>query len=153
MNAGIVQQIGTPAELYRRPANLFVAGFIGSPKINMLTGMATGGGFDVEGVGTIPATSRHEGAGTLAFRPGDVHLRAEDPKNVLRGEIVGTEYLGNLSYIRVALATGSVIAVEERPNHGWALGQRVSADLASGAIHLFDAEGDRVDFETTQSLH
>ncbi|WP_287931702.1 ATP-binding cassette domain-containing protein, partial [Achromobacter sp.] len=51
MRGGLIQQVGTPADVYNRPANLFVAGFVGSPSMNLLPARATGGGLEVEGVG------------------------------------------------------------------------------------------------------
>src|SRR3989475_12897801 len=70
MNAGILQQVGTPGEIYDHPANLFVAGFIGTPTMNFIPANVTNGsakasGFEVKLPKPLPAGSQ----GTLGFRP------------------------------------------------------------------------------------
>ncbi|MFD1807319.1 ABC transporter ATP-binding protein [Gemmobacter lanyuensis] len=58
LNDGAIQQVGTPDEIYDDPANLFVAGFIGSPPMNFLAGTATGGQFSAPGITGLPAPAR-----------------------------------------------------------------------------------------------
>jgi ABC-type sugar transport system ATPase subunit len=55
MHAGVVQQVGTPVELFRAPANVFVPGFIGSPKMNMLRGRAADGRVEIDGADALPS--------------------------------------------------------------------------------------------------
>jgi multiple sugar transport system ATP-binding protein len=145
MNDGLVQQIGTPAALYRRPENLFVAGFIGTPKINMLTGRLSDGCFAIEAGGELKVASTHAGEVTLAFRPADIKLHVSKADGALSAEIVGMEYLGNLTYIRAALKNGTVVVVEEKPDHSWQAGQAVFVKIAPEGVHLFDQAGDRID--------
>ncbi len=145
MNGGVVQQLGTPAELYRTPRNLFVAGFIGTPKINMLTGTSAGGRFKLDGIGELAVPSSYDGAGTLAFRPADIKLLAAQAETSFPATIVGMEYLGNVTYIRAALGNGAVVVIEEKPDHGWQQGQDVHVAIAPAGIHLFDSAGDRVE--------
>src|SRR5689334_3088582 len=80
MNGGNVEQAGPPLELYDRPANLFVAGFIGSPAMNMLPGRPGHGGFEAEGGGVLPMPASANGkAGVYGIRP--EHFRL-DPKGL-----------------------------------------------------------------------
>ncbi len=70
MNAGNVEQIGTPEEVYARPASTFVAGFIGSPPMNLLHGSAAGGRFEAGGQAlALPAPAPRDGALILGLRP------------------------------------------------------------------------------------
>jgi len=108
LNAGEVEQYGTPLDLYHHPANLFVAGFIGSPRMNFLEG-------EVVSAAGGRATVRAEGGAEVvapvlqdALRPGQKvtlglrpeHLRAGgDGDAVLRGEVIAVEHLGGETYI------------------------------------------------------
>ena len=69
MNAGVVQQVGTPTEIYDRPANTFVAGFIGNPAMNLLEGEMSGGTFTGENVSISGISTSAQGKVTLGFRP------------------------------------------------------------------------------------
>ena len=78
MDRGRIQQVGTPREIYRRPANLFVAGFVGSPPINMLPLACTRHGRLAGGPFVFPGTSPHPAA-TLAVRPEDLTITVGSP--------------------------------------------------------------------------
>ncbi len=70
MNAGRVEQIGTPEAVYRRPATTFVAGFIGSPPMNLLSGVADGSTFSIDGLKlALPQSAPRSGPLTLGLRP------------------------------------------------------------------------------------
>jgi len=75
MNGGIVQQVGTPTEIYDRPANTFVAGFIGTPAMNLMDGRIEGGVFSAENV-RIAGLSAPDGPVTLGFRAEDARMVA-----------------------------------------------------------------------------
>ena len=78
MNGGNVEQIGAPLELYDRPANLFVAGFIGSPAMNLLQGRAGNGGFETAGGAVLPMPSAVQGnPGVYGIRPEHILLQPE----------------------------------------------------------------------------
>src|SRR5690606_27394789 len=136
---GIVQQIGTPAELYRDPASTCVAGFIGSPKMNMPAGAAKGGMIEIAGAGTLPAQgARASGGVIVGVRPyGRVIGRADAAG--LKGTLIGEEYLGVESYLHVRLGNGRQRVVQGHPDHGWRSGGAVSLALRPGNLHLFDA--------------
>jgi multiple sugar transport system ATP-binding protein len=141
MDKGIVQQVGTPEELYRRPANLFVAGFIGSPKMNFLNGRLAGPGeirlnggasLALDG-GTVPA---NQGDIVLGVRP-DGFAVTEPAAASLRGRIVLNEYLGRESYLHLDLEDGSTAVVEVSPDLQLPAGQSVGLAVKPGAAHLF----------------
>jgi multiple sugar transport system ATP-binding protein len=141
MDKGVVQQVGTPEELYRRPANLFVAGFIGSPKMNFLKGQWAGpgeirlaGGPSVAiGNGTAPAG---QGELVLGVRP-DGFAVTEPAGNSLRGTIVLNEYLGRESYLHLDLEDGGTAVVEVSPDLHLPAGDSVGLTVKPGAAHLF----------------
>ena len=124
MNAGVVQQVGSPLDLYDRPANLFVAGFIGSPKMNFVTGE--------------PALQK--GAATIGVRP--EHLKIErDGGGGWQGTIAVAEHLGSDTFLYVdAGALGMLTAryIGELSLHA---GDRVSLMPDPARIHRFDESG------------
>jgi len=144
MNHGRIEQAGAPLELYDRPANLFVAGFIGSPAMNMLAGRIKDGSF-IDGGGTHwplpPAHAGREGAEVVyGIRP--EHLRL-DP-NGIQARIQVVEPTGSETQVTLRIGEISVMgAFRERivANHGDVLA--VSPDLP--LVHIFDkASGQRI---------
>ena len=144
MNHGRIEQAGAPLELYDRPANLFVAGFIGSPAMNMLAGRIKDGKF-IDGGGTHwplpPAYAGREGAEVVyGIRP--EHLRL-DP-NGIQARIQVVEPTGSETQVTLRIGEISVMgAFRERiaSSHGEFLA--VSPDIS--LVHIFDkASGPRV---------
>ena len=144
MNHGRIEQAGAPLELYDRPANLFVAGFIGSPAMNMLAGRIKDGSF-IDGGGTHwplpPAHAGRDGAEVVyGIRP--EHLRL-DP-NGIQARIQVVEPTGSETQVTLRIGEISLMgAFRERivANHGDVLA--VSPDLP--LVHIFDkASGQRI---------
>ncbi len=104
LNDGVLQQIGSPSDLYRRPANTFVATFIGSPRMNMLDGTAAGGRIDIAGAGSLPTETVARGPVTVGVRPNGFETLADGVEG-LAGALVGEEYLGSESSFMCASAT------------------------------------------------
>src|SRR2546422_6231981 len=109
MNAGILQQVGSPGEIYDHPANLFVAGFIGTPTMNFVpattqNGSAKASGFELRLPKAIPATK-----GTLGFRPEAVTDRVVDgaPSFEMKGDVVVRLGSDQFLYVRVGRAQGT----------------------------------------------
>jgi multiple sugar transport system ATP-binding protein len=139
MNAGHIEQIGSPLELYDRPTNVFVAGFIGSPSMNFLSGKLEGGKF-VAADGTritldkVPANADGRKV-TLGVRP--EHFRLD--QNGVPAEIVTVEPTGSETQVAVRFAGHDVVgAFRERVEAGPGETLAMSPDTAK--IHLFDAE-------------
>ena len=96
MNAGRIEQIGTPEQVYGKPASTFVAGFIGSPPMNLLAGQADGSRFNVGGETlALPAAAPRAGALTLGLRPEHAELSEQGgwPLRVEMIEMLGAERL------------------------------------------------------------
>jgi multiple sugar transport system ATP-binding protein len=145
MDKGIVQQVGTPEELYRRPANLFVAGFIGSPKMNFLAGAWAGPGrVRLTGGASLAVDAANDPGGDLVLgvRP-DGFTVTEPASATLRGRIVLNEYLGRESYLHLDLENGGTAVVEVSPDAPFQAGQSVGLGLKPGAAHLFAAADER----------
>jgi ABC-type sugar transport system ATPase subunit len=143
MNDGNVEQIGSPMDLYHRPQNLFVAGFIGSPKMNFLSGTITG--VDGDNVtlshGVTLARPGHScstgDAITLGVRP--EHLEASG--NDLTGTVDVVERLGDVSYIYLQLANGEHLVIAEAGTTDIQPGDQAGCSLGDASLHLFDSDG------------
>ena len=140
MKSGVVQQIGAPTEIYDRPANTFVAGFIGSPAMNLLNGTLRGGVFEGENV-TIPGFQAPDGPVTLGFRAEDAALAAEGQ---IAAPAYTTELLGDATMITVR-AGGALVAVKAHKEVRAQIGELVSIRVPATICHLFDAKtGERL---------
>ena len=139
-----VQQIGAPMHLYDHPANVFVAGFIGSPRMNMLAGVLDAAGRLAAGGVALPwraPAGAAAGEVTVGIRP--EHLVA-DAAGPIEGKVLLVERLGAESYVHLAVAGGDkplmVVVKDEPPQAGapWRVGPM------DGRIHVFDQTGRRV---------
>jgi multiple sugar transport system ATP-binding protein len=140
MRGGVVQQMGTPTDIYDRPANAFVASFIGSPAMNLLGGELAGGAFVGENV-RVEGLSGPDGPVTLGFRAEDAHLA---PQGQITAPAYTTELLGDATMITVR-AGGALVAVKAHKDVRAAIGEVVSIAVPTGACHLFHAAtGERV---------
>jgi multiple sugar transport system ATP-binding protein len=136
-NGGAVQQQGRPLELYERPANLFVATFIGSPKMNVLPYELCGGlRLDVAAAEATPA---HVG-----IRP--EHIRLSDPSEAqLVGTVDVVEHVGSDSFVYVAIeGIDTSINVRAAGSVPVAMGTRVGLQFDDLQLHLFNMNGDRL---------
>ena len=126
MHGGTVQQVGRPAELYNEPANLFVAGFIGSPKMNFINGSVAQG----------------EGARTLGVRAEHLQLTREQPR--WTGTVRHREYLGADSYLFVRTEAAGELTVRMSGDSGVEVGQEIGVSPLPGKLLRFDEEGLRM---------
>src|SRR3954451_18130348 len=146
MNAGRAEQVGTPLEVYGDPASVFVAGFIGSPAMNFVTGKgAAGGRVMVEGSGAMAAYAPvAEGQQvTLGMRP--EHLApTPDDASAISGQIEMVEPLGADTLVHVSVGAYNVTA---RLPHSTQVqvGEHIALSVAPESVYLFDAEtGQRI---------
>ena len=142
LRAGVVEQHGAPMDLYRDPANRFVAGFIGSPAMNFLEGRRTGTGVEVPALrGTVPVGTGDARAVALGLRP--EHLALDPSGDALSVDL--TEALGGVSYAHLVADTGERLVVEERGDERASRGQRVGLRFDPARAMLFDAgTGERI---------
>ena len=141
MNHGVIEQYGTPQEIYARPASMYVADFIGSPPMNFLrfkSGLENGA-TTVE-LGNVPVRvpqvyAAHE-PGELALGVRPEHVRFSDAAP-LRGAVYGSEYLGTNQIVSVETAQGLVKA-RVPANRNFTIGENVGLELNSDKLSLFD---------------
>ena len=148
MHDGIVEQVGTPLELYDHPSNLFVAGFIGSPAMNFIEGTLRrdGGAPVLEAKGgrlALPAST--PGADgqkvTLGIRPEHLSISATGPAS-LDAVVEVVEPTGADTHV-VAIAFGQQVQAVFTERHAFAPGARVALCPRAEAIHLFDTASGR----------
>ena len=123
LNAGNVAQVGSPLELYNNPDNVFVAGFIGSPKMNLLEG---------------EVASKRD-AKTIGIRP--EHLNLSKEKGEWQGTVGVAEHLGSDTFLHVHMDDGTLITARADGEFGANHGDTVYMTPDPARIHRFDAEG------------
>ncbi|WP_306120077.1 MULTISPECIES: sn-glycerol-3-phosphate ABC transporter ATP-binding protein UgpC [unclassified Roseitalea] len=140
MKDGYIQQVGTPAEVYHKPANTFVARFIGAPSMNMIPGAVNGGGTLALETGGTLAFDRPLPEGrkvTLGVRPEDLGPGHDNP--VIEGKVTVREPLGHETLIYVGTASGEVIAKADGRTPP-EVGETVRLGALTENMHVFDAE-------------
>jgi multiple sugar transport system ATP-binding protein len=148
MRGGELQQLGAPMEVYRDPANLFVASFVGSPAMNMLEAVfhLTEQSVLAEVSGqrlVLPRTAVRtawsgERHGLLGLRPTDLGI-VEAESAQLRGRVFLVEPVGAFAYVDVDIDGWSVKATVD-PDHAPAIGDKVGLSLTANRVCLFDRE-------------
>jgi ABC-type sugar transport system ATPase subunit len=142
MNAGILQQVGTPGEIYDHPANLFVAGFIGTPTMNFIpatisNGSAKASGFQVK----LPKAVSAE-KGTLGFRPEAVTDRTTADGTTFDMKVDVVERLGSDQFLYGTVG-GDQLTARVDPRMNVSPGDRVKLGLDTRVLHFFDAESEQ----------
>ncbi|WP_192254551.1 ABC transporter ATP-binding protein [Mesorhizobium silamurunense] len=148
LNAGNIEQVGSPLDLYNRPANIFVAGFIGSPKMSLIkVKVASTGG---EGIGvflpggrtlTVPAEAGGAKAGDellLGMRPEHLKIANDGP---FKGQAALAERLGSLTIFHVEIAPDVSLVVQAEGGDATPLHTPIVLDIAAAACHLFRTDG------------
>ena len=134
MKQGVVQQVGTPTDIYDNPANTFVAGFIGSPAMNLLKGTMKDGCFSGDNV-EISGFSAADGPITLGFRAEDA---AVSPSlGSINATVYTMELLGDATMIAVK-AGGALVSVKANKDYRTEIGDQVSISVPQEICHLFD---------------
>ncbi|MBO0664211.1 ABC transporter ATP-binding protein [Jiella sp. MQZ9-1] len=142
MSRGAVAQIGTPDELYRRPADTFVAGFIGSPPITLLEGDAKGETLHI-GTGAMTLTASTAGRITLGLRPEDLRLGAPG-QGGLPARVVTVEPLGREVLYGVETAIGRLHVLAMAGDAVPPAGEPAAVQIDAAHSLLFDAGGRRI---------
>jgi ABC-type sugar transport system ATPase subunit len=144
MRDGRIQQAGGPAEIYRRPLNRFVAGFVGTPVMNFVDGELDAGRFTGPGWALPVGEVGHRGSATLGVRSEDAHVSTELGGDGTQGTVRTVEMLGSESLLDVDTEAGRFVArasayTELQP------GARVRLSAQPASVHLFDGEsGERL---------
>ncbi|MBZ9602551.1 ABC transporter ATP-binding protein [Phyllobacterium chamaecytisi] len=126
LNAGRIEQVGSPLDLYRSPRNVFVAGFIGSPRMNLIEGQEA---------------AKHN-AVTLGVRP--EHVRISKTEGAWKGTVGVTEHLGSDTFIHVQVDGIGKITVRTDGDFSTDFGQQVFLTPEPARLHRFDANGQAI---------
>jgi multiple sugar transport system ATP-binding protein len=147
LNGGHIEQVGSPLDLYHHPANIFVAGFIGAPKMNMLAAQVTSldandvtvtvaGGIAIR-VPVLPAGLRLGDLVTLGLRPEHLSIASHG----LPGRAVVAEHLGAQTFFHVDLGDGQTVIVQTDGQNRTRVHDQVQLAPNEGACHLFGQDG------------
>ena len=140
MRDGVIEQMGSPLDLYDRPVNTFVAGFIGSPSMNFIEGAVTESGFKTSDGIMLPLQKNQVDATTYGVRP--EHLKL-DNEHGIPAEIVVVEPTGSETQVVMRLGKQTVVGIfRERVAAKPGETLKVTPDLS--VIHLFNKDGKRV---------
>jgi multiple sugar transport system ATP-binding protein len=144
MKDGHIQQVGTPAEVYHQPANMFVAQFIGAPSMNLLNGVLSGNGIELDTGTRIPIGHETQGKKldaplkvVVGVRPDDLTL--DDSNPVISGTITLREPLGPETLIYIDTPSGEVIAKASGRTPP-EVGETITLSAEISNLHVFNAE-------------
>ncbi|MDE2446439.1 MAG: sn-glycerol-3-phosphate ABC transporter ATP-binding protein UgpC [Alphaproteobacteria bacterium] len=145
LHAGRIEQVGSPLELYHRPNNMFVAGFIGSPKMNFVNVEAgTGSSLKLPGGGTVKIDgmkAKLSGKLTLGIRPEHVELAKKTADANVSTVVRAAEYLGSETMFYVTLPDGTEAAVKADGLAKTQVGDTLLLHFPPKACHVFDPDG------------
>ena len=140
MRDGRVEQAGTPEELYENPDNLFVAGFIGSPRMNFLRGRAVAGTIVLDAGSSVPGPGN--GDVRLGIRP--EHFLIDGAGKAISAQIDVVENLGGTRYLYATTSSGENLVIEAREQTGIKAGDTVPLGFRPDRAMTFSAAGQRL---------
>jgi multiple sugar transport system ATP-binding protein len=146
LNAGLIEQVGSPLELYHHPTSLFVARFMGSPQMNVfdVEGAPSGGGVQVKLPGgktvelTLPAGAAASGRMVFGIRPEHMDIAAEGE---LSGKVTLVEKLGSETMVHADIGASAPVIVKADGLTGLKIGDSCGLKLNARACHLFSTDG------------
>ncbi|MEM7720873.1 MAG: ABC transporter ATP-binding protein [Pseudomonadota bacterium] len=136
MKGGVVQQVGSPTDIYDSPANTFVASFIGNPAMNLIEGTVTGGVFRAEHT-EISGLSAPDGPATLGFRAEDAQVVPAGGQ--INAPIYTLELLGDATMVTVRIG-GALVSVRADKNFTAEIDDTCSLSVPDSICHLFVGE-------------
>ncbi|MBL1419036.1 MAG: sn-glycerol-3-phosphate ABC transporter ATP-binding protein UgpC [Alphaproteobacteria bacterium] len=150
MNNRVIEQIGTPVDVYRRPATKFVAGFVGSPAMNFLnaksvdfdglTARATLGGNAVIETNILSENLMKDGAFSVGIRAEDLDI-VDSENSDIRVQVEVVERLGERTLIYCRQADGVEIVADDEGNSSIKVGDEIHLKFKPSGVHLFDSTG------------
>ena len=144
LNEGKIIQIGSPHKLYNYPKNLFVAEFIGTPKMNILNCIKKEGYIYLDKNKKTNIKTKKESIFTLGIRPDNIEI-CKSEKNILSGHIKFCEYLGSEQYVYVDCGINDkLIIVKIDPNFKVVLNEKIGLKFISKYVHFFSKDGLRL---------
>ncbi len=136
MEKGIVQQVGSPTEIYDTPANAFVASFIGNPAMNLIEGEMSGGTFRADST-EISGLKTPDGKVTLGFRAEDAQV--VDKGGQINAPIYTMELLGDATMVSIRIG-GALVSVKADKSFRAEIDDNVSIRVPTDHCHLFDTK-------------
>ena len=144
MNFGRIQQLGTPEQIYNDPKTLFVAGFMGSPAMNLVEGTTDDGRFVTEGASIAGVGGGTRGGVVLGVRPEDLAI-SEPGEGSFDAEVYASELTGESVLVTVEVAGRRLAAKADRHTRK-AIGEPVGIRVQPDHTYLFDASsGNRLE--------
>ena len=137
LDKGVLQQLASPAAIYNDPANLFVAGFIGSPPMNLIQGRLDDGLFETEGARVPTSVEASLAACVLGLRPEDCRIVAEG-QEAISGAIYATELVGDHALATVSVGS-STVTVKAPKDFCAEIGAKVGVAVEPNSAFVFDA--------------
>jgi len=139
MHRGRLQQLASPAVVYARPANLFVATFCGSPPMNILSGEIADGAFRRATASVPMPAARHRGPVKLGFRPEHADLAEPASDGSFAGEIYVVEPLGHETLVTIDVGAG-LVNIRQPADFAMPIGSPCAVRPVARHLHLFDVE-------------
>ncbi|MEZ5535640.1 MAG: ABC transporter ATP-binding protein [Thiolinea sp.] len=139
MKHGEIQQVGTPTDIYNHPANTFVAGFIGSPAMNLVAGELTGGVFNAPNLRIGGLDSSLNGPVILGFRAEDARIALAGEPPELSAPVYSMELLGDATMVTVRVGD-VLVSVKADKDYRIEIGEPVGIHIDAAVCRLFDAE-------------
>jgi ABC-type sugar transport system ATPase subunit len=145
LNKGQIEQVGSPADLYHRPATRFAAEFMGAPPMNVLPVQLKSGQATLRSGESLPVTSQHHGAADIGVRPENIALATTEEPGTLRARVLHVEDLGESRVLQTTLSDKSPLAVRYPadapvPRRGDSVFLRPDP----ARLHLFGPDGVRI---------
>jgi multiple sugar transport system ATP-binding protein len=138
LEKGVLQQLAPPAEIYNDPANLFVAQFIGSPPMNIITGSLEGSTFNTHGVKVTTPVSGRVANAVLGIRPEDCAVTAPGSGN-LQAEVYANELIGDHTLVTAKIGNDTV-TIKSAKDFKARSGEKIGVSLTRDALFVFDKE-------------
>ena len=135
MSRGLVQQVGTPTEIYDQPANTFVAGFIGSPAMNLVKGEIAGGSFVSQNIRVDGLSKAASGSIILGFRAEDIAMVGSSGQ--ISAPVYSMELLGDATLISARVGE-SLVAIKAPKDFRIGIDDAMQASVPAAICHLFD---------------
>lgn len=137
MSKGVVQQVGTPTDIYDNPANAFVASFIGSPAMNLVDGHLKGGVFNAQNMVIPGFKNQTDGPVTLGFRAEDAQVSATSAELSL--QVYSLELLGDSTMVTARVGNG-LVSIKAGKDYRAAIGSEFNGSIVADLCHLFNAQ-------------
>jgi multiple sugar transport system ATP-binding protein len=142
MNKGVVQQVGTPTDIYDNPANTFVASFIGSPAMNLVDGLLENGCFKAKNMMIPGFDSSLDGPVVIGFRAEDAKVSSTTAE--LNLQVFSLELLGDSTMVTARVGEG-LVSIKAGKDYRTKIGADFSVNITANLCHLFDAQsGQRI---------